>query len=130
MTKTANLAEILKRVPSELMLAEIERRRLEIDANNVTEPIMRIIAKEWMVAEHELTNRRYAHPDITRARAACVILLPQYANYKSADLAERFRCGESTIWQWQYRHRHFLTHEPTYAQKFQAASDQCVSLMA
>jgi chromosomal replication initiation ATPase DnaA len=124
-----SLTETLKRVPCHLLIAELERRRTEIDSalesraawTEREQPLLQAVAAEWGLSAGSLF-RRTRQLRVTEARQACMVILRE-KGATLQDIAHLFGMDHSTVLHACKSHERRMT-DGHFAMKFHAALSQ------
>lgn len=112
--KYANLKEALKKVPTELLRAELYRREGQ-RANDLTG-----IAKAFQISAKRLTSKSALHC-YTQARCAASAIMRRERQMPPRTIGEIFHASSDRVRKWIRKHDRLMESCPYYESKYMAA---------
>lgn len=108
----ANLQHALTKVPTQLLLDEITRRR-ELDPCALT-----TIALHFRLSKETLFDYSQKSHAFVKARICAMAVLAHTRHLTIAQLASFFERKQSVIYGWQEKHRLYLQTDPHYLHSY------------
>lgn len=129
---SANLIEMLQSVPMDHLIAELERRRQQIDHalearlawQTRDQPLLAIVARHWGISSGRMFQKTRERR-ITDARQACMVILRNQGRVFT-EVAQMFSMDYTTVMHAVATHENRMT-DPIFASRFHAACNEIQS---